>query len=141
MSAPSTADFSREDFSTEVFSTKGRHCTGELWGVASERLRDMEGVMALFEELLTSHGFTVVDRIEHAFPGPGGGFTGVFLLSESHASVHTYPEHGYAAIDLFSCGERDPTPPLKALSSHLGVTPQLAVHPRGERAPLPQQQN
>ena len=101
--------------------------------MASDRLRDMEGVMALFESLLISHHFTVVGRISHAFPEPGGGFTGVFLLSESHASVHTYPEHGYAAVDLFSCGERDPAPPLKDLAAHLGVTPQLEVRSRGDQ--------
>lgn len=41
----------------------------------------------------------------HVFPGPGG-ITGLYLLSESHLSVHTFPEHGYLALNLYSCGPR-----------------------------------
>jgi len=117
----------------KAFSTEGRHCVGELWGVSGEWLRDQQGLMALFEEELVAHGFTIVGRSAHRFPEPGGGFTGVFLLSESHASVHTYPEHGYAAVDLFSCGPRDPAPPLEALARHLEVPAQLKVFTRGAR--------
>lgn len=40
--------------------------------------------------------------------GDKSGFTGVLLLSESHMSIHTFPEKNYAAIDVFMCGEADP---------------------------------
>jgi S-adenosylmethionine decarboxylase len=41
----------------------------------------------------------------HIFPG--GGMTGFLMLSESHIAIHTYPEHGYLALDIFSCGDGD----------------------------------
>jgi S-adenosylmethionine decarboxylase len=44
---------------------------------------------------------------------PGQGITGVILLAESHISVHTWPEHGFMAVDIFTCG-RD-TKPVRAL--------------------------
>jgi len=43
----------------------------------------------------------------HGF-GDAGGVTGVALLAESHITVHTWPEHGYAAFDVFMCGGCDP---------------------------------
>ena len=94
--------------------------------------------MSVLEELLCAGGFKVVGRAEHSFPEPGGGFTGLFLLSESHASVHTYPEHGYAAVDLFSCGPVDPTPTLEALALKLGAERhELKTFTRGERQSSP----
>ena len=47
-------------------------------------------------------GATVLSAHFHDFPG--GGLTGVLLLAESHVTVHTWPERGYAAFDLFLCG-------------------------------------
>ena len=41
-------------------------------------------------------------------PFPGGGVAGVLVLSESHISIHTWPEFGYAAIDIFMCGSTEP---------------------------------
>ena len=60
-------------------------------------------------------------RTEHRFDAGGEGFTGVYILSESHAVIHTYPEHGYLAFDLFSCGPSDPTQVLDAMRDALGA--------------------
>ncbi|WP_428333062.1 adenosylmethionine decarboxylase [Novosphingobium sp.] len=46
---------------------------------------------------------TVIDVRLHHF-GEGHGVTGVVLLAESHISIHTWPEHGLAAVDIFVCG-------------------------------------
>ncbi|MBI4981889.1 MAG: adenosylmethionine decarboxylase [Candidatus Omnitrophica bacterium] len=54
---------------------------------------------------------TPLKAVVHKFPVQG--ITGVILLAESHISVHTWPEHDYVAIDIFTCGEK--TQPLKAL--------------------------
>ncbi|WP_254445848.1 adenosylmethionine decarboxylase [Ruegeria arenilitoris] len=50
--------------------------------------------------------------------GQRAGFTGVALLAESHISVHTWPEHGYAAIDIFMCGEAQPQSSLDVLKDY-----------------------
>jgi len=85
----------------------GRHVIADLSGLPPAVLRDMESVMEVLASALHAEGFTVLRRVEHRFPGPGAGFTGMFLLSESHAAVHTYPEHGYLALDVFGCGPGD----------------------------------
>ncbi|MFA9262979.1 MAG: S-adenosylmethionine decarboxylase family protein [Undibacterium sp.] len=49
----------------------------------------------------------MVDEVSHEFPG--GGETFVYVLSESHLALHTYPEHKYISIDLYTCGSCDPS--------------------------------
>ena len=57
----------------------------------------------------------------HGF-GPGLGITGVALLAESHISIHSWPEAGVAAVDLFVCGpDADPQAGLAALAATLGA--------------------
>jgi S-adenosylmethionine decarboxylase len=57
-------------------------------------------------------------RIElHEF-GAGKGVTGVALLAESHISIHTWPELGYAALDIFMCGSADPQQALVVLEQY-----------------------
>jgi len=59
-------------------------------------------------------GATVLGRHMHYF-GEESGVTGVVILAESHISVHTWPEHNYAAFDVFVCGEADPKLAIAAL--------------------------
>ena len=60
-------------------------------------------------------------RAERAFPSfrEGAGVTGVVMLSESHISIHTWPEHGYAALDVFMCGAARPERALDSLRAAL----------------------
>ena len=67
----------------------------------------------------------------HPF-GEGMGVSGVVVLAESHISIHTWPERGYAAIDLFMCGKCDPykaIPALKAAFAPNGI--QVSESKRG----------
>ncbi len=48
-------------------------------------------------------GVTILGSIKHDFPG--GGFSGPLLLGESHAAIHTWPEHNKAWIELATCGD------------------------------------
>jgi len=48
-------------------------------------------------------GVTIINSVTHEFPG--GGFTGLILLGESHAAIHTWPELGAAWIELATCGD------------------------------------
>jgi len=50
-------------------------------------------------------GATIIDSFFHSFSPQG--VSGVIVIAESHISIHTWPEHGYAAVDLFSCGDFD----------------------------------
>ncbi|WP_367987793.1 adenosylmethionine decarboxylase [Vibrio sp. NTOU-M3] len=61
-----------------------------------------------FNDILNESEFNVVGFLDKKFEDGGGGVTGVFLLSESHLSYHTYPENNYISIDLYTCG-KEPT--------------------------------
>ncbi|WP_208454641.1 adenosylmethionine decarboxylase [Jannaschia marina] len=71
-------------------------------------LYDREAAEPVFRDAAEAAGTTVLDVIFHDF-GQRAGFTGVAVLAESHISIHTWPETGYAAIDIFMCGDCDPT--------------------------------
>jgi S-adenosylmethionine decarboxylase len=97
----------------------GRHLVADLGGFSPMSLRDRVGMMGRLEECLRREGYCILDMISHGFREGGCGFSGVILLAESHASLHSYPERGYLAFDLFSCGERDPR---RALDAFLQAT-------------------
>jgi S-adenosylmethionine decarboxylase proenzyme len=61
-------------------------------------------IAAAFAAALRRAGATIVHGVSHAFPG--AGLTCVFILSESHAVLHTWPETGMINIDIFSCSPR-----------------------------------
>ncbi len=67
-------------------------------------LRDTEACRAFFDAQVRAFGLTKVGEAYHTFPadasGPGG-FTAVLALTESHLSIHTWPEHGLATFDVF----------------------------------------
>ncbi len=64
-----------------------------------------EAITAAFDAALRRAGATVVQGLSHTFPGQAG-LTCVFILSESHAVLHTWPETGTVNIDIFSCSTR-----------------------------------
>ena len=72
----------------------GRHLIAELHGCSG--LTDVALVEKALTDAATAAGATLLEVKLHAF-GPGQGVTGVALLAESHISIHTWPEHGYAA--------------------------------------------
>ncbi|WP_052346790.1 S-adenosylmethionine decarboxylase family protein [Hymenobacter swuensis] len=63
------------------------------------QLLDMPACQAFFEAQVAAQGLTAVGAAYHAFPA--GGFTAVVALTESHLSIHTWPEHGLATFDVF----------------------------------------
>lgn len=84
--------------------THGRHILLDVWGVDAETLNDLETIQEAMLGAAAAAGATVVDSTFHRFPVQG--LSGVVVLAESHISVHTFPEHGYAAFDIFTCGTR-----------------------------------
>jgi S-adenosylmethionine decarboxylase len=86
----------------------GTHLLLDLYGVSVANLTDRD---LLTQTLLSAaHAACMTPLAEpflHTFPG--GGLTGFLPLAESHLAFHTYPEHGYIAIDCFTCGDPDGT--------------------------------
>ncbi|MBW4635413.1 MAG: adenosylmethionine decarboxylase [Iphinoe sp. HA4291-MV1] len=97
----------------------GKHILADLYGVNPKLLEDEHGLMTLLESSLKKHQFNIVGSLSHKFSGGGNGVTGIFLLSESHASFHTYPEISFVALDLFSCGSTCPETVLNELIAKL----------------------
>lgn len=83
----------------------GTHLLIDLWGASG--LDEMETVRAALVDATTACGATLVELTMHGF-APSHGITGLALLAESHISIHSWPEHGYAAVDIFVCGACDP---------------------------------
>lgn len=85
----------------------GTHLIIELDGVDPILLKDVDFVREALIEAAAKTGATILNDKFHDF-GPNYGVTGVVSLSESHISVHTWPEYKYAAVDIFVCGDCDP---------------------------------
>ena len=79
----------------------GEHYICDFSGCDQELLMDSDRAYALFAGAVRESGLTVLDEGYYKFSPYG--FTGFLLLSESHASLHAWPEHGYCAVDLFTC--------------------------------------
>ncbi len=80
----------------------GRHVLAEMTGCPPEVLNDVTGLETSFRECAEKGGATVVSSHFHHFSPHG--VSGVVVIAESHVTVHTWPEHGYAAVDVFTCG-------------------------------------
>lgn len=85
----------------------GRHCIVECYDCSDEWLVDEAALESVLISAAYESGATVLHTHFHKFGG-GNGVTGVIVLSESHISIHTWPEHKYMAVDVFMCGECDP---------------------------------
>jgi S-adenosylmethionine decarboxylase len=97
---------------TDHLEYAGTHLLVDLWG--AENLTDCDSVRAVLVEAAREAGATILGDHFHHF-GEGCGVTGVVVLSESHISIHTWPERGFAAIDMFMCGRCDPETGLPAI--------------------------
>ena len=84
----------------------GREWIVEAFGCDAERLAQLPAIAQLFETIVQEVGLHPVGApLWHQFPAPGG-ITGLWLLAESHLTVHTFPEHASACINLFCCTPR-----------------------------------
>jgi S-adenosylmethionine decarboxylase len=86
----------------QTFDTVGAHVLADFWGCQFEKLDDAELLMNSLKQAAKSAKMTILGEESYKFTPQG--FTGLLLLSESHISIHTYPERGYAAIDVYTCG-------------------------------------
>ena len=86
-----------------IIDTVGKHCILELYDCDCARLDDESFLRSAITHAALRAGATLLQLITHHFPPHGG--TGLALLAESHISIHTWPESGYAAVDVFTCGD------------------------------------
>lgn len=89
----------------ETFEFKGTHFTAEYFGCDLACIADTDTLICVMNEAVKESGATILNTIYHIFPN-GSGLTMLTMLAESHASIHTYPEHRSCFIDLFTCGNR-----------------------------------
>ena len=103
--------------------TAGRHLIADLWGCNPPQRE--EAIRELLLKIVEKIGATLLSiKIEKFSPM---GITGVAIIAESHISIHTWPEHRYVAVDIFTCGSLDPLPALAVLRrelspEHMNVT-------------------
>lgn len=80
------------------------HFIVEFYGCDRELISSSREIRRLLQGVVRKAKLTKIRSYFHQFKP--AGVTGVILLRESHISIHTWPELGYAAIDLFTCGAR-----------------------------------
>lgn len=86
-----------------IHTPVGTHCILEVTGCPAEILNDMPLIRDALTEASKQGMSTLLDLTSHKFEPQG--VTALALLAESHISIHTWPESGYAALDVFTCGE------------------------------------
>lgn len=116
----------------------GRHVLAELEGIDPASLDDSGLLAEALRSALNRAGATVREVVTHRFTPHG--VTVLALLSESHASVHTYPEHGSMFADVFTCGDRaDPERAVRLLADALEAPrTKMSTVDRGWAAPEPE---
>ena len=97
----------------------GKHLLLELKDCNLEVLNDLDYLRNCLHDTAEQVGVTVVNEAFYQFSPHG--ISGVIIVSESHFCIHTWPEHGYAAVDVFTCGDSiDSEQAIKLLVEKLG---------------------
>lgn len=99
----------------------GHQIVLDLAGIDPVRLDDLERLQGALVDAATAAGATVVEQRFHHFAPHG--ISGVVILAESHLAIHTWPEHGTASVDVFTCGDQ-------ALTERVADAVERALAPR-----------
>ena len=90
----------------------GRHIILEMWGC--DNLESVDTAERALREMVVALDVNLLDL--RVYPFSPVGVTGIAIVSESHLVIHTWPEYGYAAVDIFTCGAvRDPQDAVNVL--------------------------
>ena len=84
--------------------TLGRHILVEFYNCNEETMKSPELIEKFMNEAARRANATIVNSVFHHF-NPYG-VSGAVIISESHLAIHTWPEFGYAAVDVFTCGDK-----------------------------------
>ena len=83
----------------------GKQIVLDLYGCPADLLSDPRSVEAVLLDAADAMRATIVTSTFHHFSPLG--VSGVVVIQESHLAIHTWPEHGYCAVDIFTCGDID----------------------------------
>ncbi|MGB9728813.1 MAG: adenosylmethionine decarboxylase [Thermoprotei archaeon] len=101
-----------------IKSTVGRHLIAELFDCDKQILTNVNKIREIFIKAAKEAKMHVVTAHFHRF-NPHG-VSGMVIVAESHLSIHTWPEHGYAAVDIYVCGDdADPWNAYKVIVTEL----------------------
>ncbi len=92
----------REALDQEKMDALGKHVIAELYECDREIINNQELIEDIMLEAVDLSGATIVKPAFHKFSPHG--VSGMVVVSESHFSIHTWPEYGYCAVDIFTCG-------------------------------------
>jgi S-adenosylmethionine decarboxylase len=98
---------------------KGKHLISDISGISKDIINDTDYIIKYLKEGILKSNSTIVGYSEKHFD-ENNGFTCVFLLAESHVSVHTYPENNSLFFDAFTCGDINPQIILNHFIKSLG---------------------
>ena len=96
----------------------GQHLLADFYGVDAGKLTSSDTIDRLLRAGAEAAGARILHSHFHSF-GDAMGVTGVVLLAESHISIHTWPEFGFAAADIFMCGDAQPQLALQLIEQAL----------------------
>jgi len=82
----------------------GRHLIAQYYDCDHDALCNIDKLTQTMKEATIASGAKILNSMDYVFDG--NGYTMVLLLSESHASIHTYPEYNACFVDLFTCGQK-----------------------------------
>jgi spermidine synthase len=102
-----------------ILEAAGRHLLVEYYKCNLAVLNETQAIESLLKEAALAAGATVVNSVFHNFSPQG--VSGIVVIEESHLSIHTWPEHGYAAVDFFTCGDCTPDRAHEVIREGLGA--------------------
>ena len=95
----------------------GTHLVVDAWDAPTELLNNSEQIRKALIDAIAAGKATLIDLCVHQFSPYG--VTATATLAESHIAIHTWPEHGYFAADLFFCGRGNPQAAMQILQTAL----------------------
>lgn len=98
----SSSDLDKNNMATSVHVSTGKHMICDLTNIQNmKHLESMDSMHELLEGICKKYEFPILTKTQHQFEPQG--LTILYMLSESHISIHTFPEQQYLALDIYTC--------------------------------------